>query len=73
MNESSRRNLFLALCALALLHIGANISQFYVNYPGWYVLDVQSFKAYYWPMSICAAIFLLALCVVEVMLGLVVF
>jgi hypothetical protein len=48
MSESSRRNLFLALCALALLHTGANISQSYVNYPGWYVLDAQSFKAYHW-------------------------
>ena len=72
MNESSRRNLFLALCALALLHTGANISQSYVNYPGWYVLDVQSFKAYHWPMSIRAAIFLLAPRVVEVILALVV-
>jgi hypothetical protein len=72
MNESSRRNLFLALCALALVHTGANISQSYVNYPGWYVLDVQSFKAYHWPMSIRAAIFLLAPRVVEVILALVV-
>ena len=72
MSESSRRNLFLALCALALLHTGANISQSYVNYPGWYVLDVQSFKAYHWPMSIRAAIFLMAPRVVEVILALVV-
>jgi len=72
MSESSRRNLFLALCALALLHTGANISQSYVNYPGWYVLDVQSFKAYHWPMSIRAAIFLLAPRVVEVILAVIV-
>jgi len=69
MSASSRRNLFLALCALALLHTGANISQSYVNYPGWYVLDVQSFKAYHWPMSIRAAIVLLAPRVVEVILA----
>ena len=72
MSETGRRNLFLALCALALLHTGANISQSYVNYPGWYVLDVQSFKAYHWPMSIRAAIFLMAPRVVEVILALVV-
>jgi hypothetical protein len=72
MSESSRRNLFLALCALALLHTGANISQSYVNYPGWYVLDVQSFKAYHWPMSIRAAIFLMAPRVVELILALIV-
>lgn len=70
--ESSRRNLFLALCVLALLHTGANISQSYVNYPGWYVLEEQSFKAYHWPMSVRAAIFLMAPRVVEVILALVV-
>ena len=58
--ETNRRNLFLVLCAIALLHTGANICQSYVNYPGWYVLDQQSFKAYHLPMSIRAAIFLMA-------------
>jgi hypothetical protein len=36
------------------------------------VLDVESFKAYHWPMSILASIFLMAPRVVEVILGLVV-
>ena len=72
MSEKNRRNLFLALCTVALLHTGANISQSYVNYPGWYVLDVQSFKAYHWPMSIRAAIFLMAPRVLELILALVV-
>jgi len=72
MSESGRRNLFLALCTVALVHTGANISQSYVNYPGWYVLDVQSFKAYHWPMSIRAGIFLLAPRVVELILALIV-
>ena len=70
MSESARRNLFLGLCAIALLHTGANISQSYVNYPGWYVLDAQSFKAYHWPMSIRAAIFLMAPRVAELVLAL---
>jgi hypothetical protein len=55
MTESSRRKLFLALCTLALLSTGAHISQSYVNYPGWNLLEAQSFKAYHWPMSIRAA------------------
>jgi len=70
--ESRRGTLFLSLCAVALLHTGANISQSYVNYPGWYVLDEQSFKAYHLPMSIRAAIFLMAPRVVEFILALVV-
>ena len=46
MSESHRRNLFLALCALVLLHTGVHLSQSFVNYPGWYVLEAESFKAY---------------------------
>jgi hypothetical protein len=72
MPESRRRQLFLALCTLALLHTGAHISQSYVNYPGWYVLEAESFKAYHWPMSIRAGIFLLTPRFVEVVLALVV-
>jgi hypothetical protein len=39
MTESSRRNLFLALCAVVLLHTGAHINQSYVNYPTWPLAD----------------------------------
>ena len=70
MSESNRRNLFLALCTVALVHTGASISQSYVNYPGWYVLEAESFKAYHWPMTIRAGIFLLAPRVVELILAL---
>jgi hypothetical protein len=48
MIESRRRNLFLALCALVLLHTGVHLSQSFVNYPGWYVLEAESFKATDW-------------------------
>jgi hypothetical protein len=71
-NESSRRNLFLALGVVALLHTGASISQSYVNYPGWYVLEAESFKAYHWPMSLRAAVFLMAPRLIELILALVV-
>ena len=70
MPESRRRNVFLALCTLALLHTGAHISQSYVNYPGWYALEAESFKACHWPMSIRAGIFLLMPRFVEVVLAL---
>jgi len=56
MSESWRRNLFLALCALVLLHTGVHLSQSFINYPGWYVLEAESFKAYHYPMSIRAGI-----------------
>jgi hypothetical protein len=55
------------------METGAHISQSFVNYPGWYVLEAESFKAYHWPMSIRAAIFLMAPRVVELMLALAVF
>ena len=54
MSESLRRNLFLALCVLVLLHTGVHLSQSFINYPGWYVLEAESFKAYHSPMSIRA-------------------
>src|SRR5688572_12433116 len=72
MSESLRRNLFLALCALVLLHTGVHISQSFVNYPGWYVLEAESFKAYHWPMSIRAGIFGAAPRLLELVLALVV-
>ena len=72
LDECARRKLFLGLCALALLHTGANISQSYVNYPGWYVFDAASFKAYHLPMSIRAAVFLMAPRVIELALALIV-
>jgi hypothetical protein len=72
MSESLRRNLFLALCALVLLHTGVHLSQSFINYPGWYVLEAESFKAYHYPMSIRAAIFGAAPRFVELVLALVV-
>ncbi len=72
MSESRRRNLFLALCALVLLHTGVHLSQSFVNYPGWYVLEAESFKAYHYPMSIRAGIFGAAPRLLELVLALVV-
>jgi hypothetical protein len=72
MIESRRRNLFLALCALVLLHTGVHLSQSFVNYPGWYVLEAESFKAYHWPMSMRAGIFGAAPRLLELVLALVV-
>lgn len=72
MAESKRRNLFLALCAVALLHTGANISQSFVNYPTWHLIAPGSFPAYHWAITIRAGVFLLAPRVVEVMIGLIV-
>ncbi|HEX6251410.1 MAG TPA: hypothetical protein VFZ56_08245 [Gemmatimonadaceae bacterium] len=45
MSEASRRNLFLALCAVPLLQTGAHLSQSFVNYPGWYAFESEIFKA----------------------------
>jgi hypothetical protein len=72
MNESLRRNVFLALCTLVLLHTGVHLSQSFINYPGWYVLEAESFKAYHYPMSIRAAILGAAPRLVELGLALVV-
>ena len=72
MSESHRRNLFLALCALVLLHTGVHLSQSFINYPGWYVLEAESFKAYHYPMSIRAGIFGAAPRLLELVLALVV-
>jgi hypothetical protein len=72
MSESLRRNLFLALCALVLLHTGVHISQSFINYPGWYVLEAESFKAYHGPMSIRARTFGAAPRLLELVLALVV-
>jgi hypothetical protein len=71
MSESRRRNLFLALCVLVLLHTGVHLSQSFINYPGWYVLEAESFKAYHLPMSIRAGILGAAPRLVELVLALV--
>jgi len=42
MSEPGRRNLFLLLCAIARLHTGAHISQSFVNYPNWHLIDARS-------------------------------
>lgn len=72
MTESSRRNLFLVLCAIALLQTGAHISQSFVNYPTWHLIESESFKPYHWAITIRAGVFLLAPRVLEIVLGLIV-
>ena len=56
MSESRRRNLFLILCAIALLHTGVHICQSFVNYPNWHLIDARSFPAYHWGITIRAGI-----------------
>jgi hypothetical protein len=73
MNEPNRRTLFLVLCVVALLHTGAHISQSFVNYPNWHLIDAQSFPAYHWGITIRAGIFLAAPRLVEIVIGLVCF
>lgn len=72
MSEAKRRNLFLALCALALLHTGAHISQSYVNYPTWHLIEKESFKSFHWDITLRAGPFLALPRLVELVLGLVV-
>ena len=72
MSESNRRNLFLVLCAIALLETGAHISQSFVNYPTWHLIGSASFPAYHWAITIRAVVFLLAPRVVEIVIGLIV-
>ena len=72
MTESNRQHLFLALCALALLQTGAHISQSYVNYPTWHLIEAESFKPYHWAITIRSVVFLLTPRLVEVILGLIV-
>jgi hypothetical protein len=72
MSESNRRNLFLALCAVALLDTGAHITQSFVNYPTWYLIDAGNFPAYHRAITIRAVVFLLVPRVVEIMIGLIV-
>ena len=69
MNESNRRTLFLVLCVVALLHTGAHISQSFVNYPNWHLIDARSFPAYHWGITIRAGIFLALPRVLEVAIG----
>ena len=54
-----------------LLHTGVHLSQSFINYPGWYVLEPESFKAYHYPMSIRAGIFAAAPRLLELILALV--
>ena len=72
MSESRRRNLFLILCAIALLHTGVHICQSLVNYPNWHLIDARSFPAYHWGITIRAGIFGLAPRLVEIVIGLIV-
>jgi hypothetical protein len=72
MTESSRRNLFLALCAVVLLHTGAHISQSYVNYPTWHLIEAESFKPYHWAITLRAGAFLAAPRLLEIVLALIV-
>ena len=72
MSESNRRNLFLALCAVALLQTGAHISQSFVNDPTWHLIDARSFPAYHWAITLRAGVFLLAPRVLEILIGLIV-
>ena len=69
MNESNRRRLFVALCTIALLATGAHISQSYVNYPGWHLMDPTSFRAYHGDMFLRAVVFLLLPRVLEIAIG----
>jgi hypothetical protein len=70
MNELNRSRLFVGLCAIALLATGAHISQSYVNYPGWHLMDQASFRAYHGDMFSRAVVFLLLPRVLEIALGL---
>ena len=71
MSESNRRNLFLVLCGIALLQTGAHISQSFVNYPAWHLIDGGSFPAYHRAITIRASVFLLAPRIVEIVIGLI--
>jgi hypothetical protein len=72
VNESNRRTLFLVLFVVALMHTGAHISQSFVNYPNWHLIDARSFPAYHWGITIRAGIFLAAPRLVEIVIGLIV-
>ena len=72
MSESNRRNLFLFLCVVALLDTGADITQSFVNYPTWHLIEAASFPAYHRAITIRAVVFLLVPRVVEILIGLIV-
>lgn len=72
MSESNRRNLFLVLCAVAFLNTGADITQSFVNYPTWHLIDAGSFPAYHSAITIRAVVVLLVPRVVEITIGLIV-
>ena len=72
MSEPGRRNLFLLLCAITLLHTGVHISQSFVNYPNWHLIDARSFPAYHWGITIRAGIFGLLPRLVEIVIALIV-
>jgi hypothetical protein len=69
MSQSNRRILFLVLCAVALLDTGAHITQSFVNYPTWHLIDAGSFPAYHRAITTRAVVFLLVPQVVEMLAG----
>ena len=69
MSESNRRRLFVTLFTMALLATGAHISQSYVNYPGWHLMEPTSFRAYHGAMFLRAVVFLLLPRVLEIAIG----
>lgn len=72
MIDSNRRALFLLLCVVALLQTGAHISQSFVNYPNWHLIDAPSFPAYHWGITMRAGLFLAAPRLLEIVIGLIV-
>ena len=70
MSEWSRRNLFLLLCAVALLQTGVHMSQSFINYPAWHLIDSGSFPAYHWAITIRAGVFGLLPRILEIVIGL---
>lgn len=70
MSEWSRRNLFLLLCAVALWETGVHMSQSFINYPAWHLIDSGSFPAYHWAITIRAGVFALIPRMVEIVIGL---
>lgn len=51
MNETRKRLLFLLLFAVVFYHVGAHISQAFVNYPAWGFISVDSFPEYHRVMT----------------------
>jgi len=72
MNESGRRVLFIVLFAVVFFQTGAHVSQSFVNYPAWYLIERASFPAYHRVMTEGALRFLLIPRLVELVLAIVV-